>query len=193
MANLEQVIEHAFEHRAQGFSNRAEVEAAIRLTKEYPEIILAVNVGNETQVYWSAHRCPFDELLVHVRHVRARVDVPVTVADDYNYWNKEESRAIASEIDFITMHAHPMWNGLQLEDALEWLAERLEEVQSVHPESHIVIGETGPECPPEEAIRAEAREKIMRQKANQEVEKVLRQFRDEAFVEIRLPGHEDKS
>jgi peptidyl-prolyl cis-trans isomerase SurA len=45
----------------------------------------------------------------------------------------------------------------------------------------------------EEAIRNEAREKIMRQKANQEVEKVLRQFRDEAFVEIRLPGHESSS
>ncbi|MBT8041066.1 MAG: peptidylprolyl isomerase [Gammaproteobacteria bacterium] len=42
----------------------------------------------------------------------------------------------------------------------------------------------------EEAIRNEAREKIMRQKAQQEIEKVLRQFRDEAFVEIRLPGHE---
>jgi peptidyl-prolyl cis-trans isomerase SurA len=40
----------------------------------------------------------------------------------------------------------------------------------------------------EEAIRAEAREKIMRRKAEQEIEKVLRQFRDEAFVEIRLPG-----
>jgi len=40
----------------------------------------------------------------------------------------------------------------------------------------------------EEAIRAEAREKIMRNKADQEIEKVLRQFRDEAFVEIRLPG-----
>ena len=45
----------------------------------------------------------------------------------------------------------------------------------------------------EEAIRAEARDKIMRQKANQEIQKVLRQFRDEAFVEIRLPGHEDSS
>ena len=43
----------------------------------------------------------------------------------------------------------------------------------------------------EDAIRAEAREKIMRQKADQEVNKVLRQFRDEAYVEIRLPGHED--
>ena len=45
----------------------------------------------------------------------------------------------------------------------------------------------------EEAIRNEAREKIMMQKAQQEVEKVLRQFRDEAYVEIRLPGHEDDS
>lgn len=43
----------------------------------------------------------------------------------------------------------------------------------------------------EEAIRQEAREKIMMQKAELEVDKVLRQFRDEAFVEIRLPGHED--
>jgi peptidyl-prolyl cis-trans isomerase SurA len=40
----------------------------------------------------------------------------------------------------------------------------------------------------EEAIRAEAREQIMRSKADQEIEKVLRQFRDEAFVEIRLPS-----
>ena len=38
----------------------------------------------------------------------------------------------------------------------------------------------------EEAIRAEARDKIMRRKADQEIESVLRQFRDEAFVEIRL-------
>jgi peptidyl-prolyl cis-trans isomerase SurA len=41
----------------------------------------------------------------------------------------------------------------------------------------------------EEAIRAEARDTIMRRKAEQEVETVLRQFRDEAFVEIRLPGN----
>lgn len=45
----------------------------------------------------------------------------------------------------------------------------------------------------EEAIRAEAREKIHRRKAEEEVDKVLRQFRDEAYVEIRLPGHENSS
>ncbi len=41
----------------------------------------------------------------------------------------------------------------------------------------------------DEAIRAEAREKIMARKADQEVQKVLRQFRDEAFVEIRLASN----
>jgi len=39
----------------------------------------------------------------------------------------------------------------------------------------------------EEAIRSEARDKILMQRADQEIETVLRQFRDEAFVEIRLP------
>jgi exo-beta-1,3-glucanase (GH17 family) len=123
--------------------NRKEVDAAIRLANAYPEIVVAVSVGNETQVSWSAHRSPLDILIGHVRSVRAVVDVPVTVADDFNYWNKPESRRLASEIDFITMHAHPMWNGLQLEGALDWLRNQLESVQSMHPDRHVVIGETG--------------------------------------------------
>ncbi len=45
----------------------------------------------------------------------------------------------------------------------------------------------------EEAIRAEARDKIRQRKAEQEIRKVLRQFRDESFVEIRLPGRESTS
>lgn len=45
----------------------------------------------------------------------------------------------------------------------------------------------------EDAIREEAREKIRQQKAELEIEKTLRQFRDEAFVEIRLPGSESSS
>ena len=42
----------------------------------------------------------------------------------------------------------------------------------------------------EEAIRGEAREQIRMRKADREIEKVLRQFRDESFVEIRLPGQQ---
>jgi len=124
-------------------SNRAEVVAAIRLANQYPGIVAAVSVGNESQIFWSAHRSPLDILIGHVRRVREGVKVPVTVADDFNYWNKPGSRELAAEIDFITMHAHPMWNGLQLEEALDWLKEQLEEVKSLHQDRKVIIGETG--------------------------------------------------
>ena len=124
-------------------ANDREADAAIDLAAAYPGIVRAVSVGNETQISWSAHRSPPDILIDHVRRVRAGVAVPVTVADDFNYWNKPESRALASEIDFITMHAHPMWNGFQLEDALTWLSDQMAAVQAMHPEHAVVLGETG--------------------------------------------------
>jgi exo-beta-1,3-glucanase (GH17 family) len=124
-------------------ANRRQVDAAIRLAAAFPEVVIAVSVGNETQVDWSAHRTPFDTLLVNLRRVRAGVSVPVTSADDFNYWNKSQSRLLADEVDFITMHAHPLWNGLQLEDALGWLQEQVAAVKALHPDRAVVLGETG--------------------------------------------------
>jgi exo-beta-1,3-glucanase (GH17 family) len=123
--------------------NEQEIAQAIRLAAEYSDIIVAVSVGNETQVSWSAHRSPLDRLIGYVRRVRAEVEQPVTVADDFNFWNKPESLALSPELDFITMHAHPMWNGLQLEDALAWTADQVAEVQALHPDRTVVLGETG--------------------------------------------------
>ena len=90
---------------------------------EAGEGCLVEDLGNETQVHWSAHRSPLDSLLAHVRRMRAKVDVPVTVADDYNFWNKPESHALADELDFIVLHAHPMWNSILADDALDWTRE----------------------------------------------------------------------
>ena len=123
--------------------NRAEIEAAARLAAAYPELVAAVCVGNETQVTWSAHRCAPEVLLAALRETRTRVQVPVTTADDFNFWNKPESAAVAAEVDFITLHAHPLWNGRQLEEALPWLRAQLDEVAALHPDRTVVIGETG--------------------------------------------------
>jgi exo-beta-1,3-glucanase (GH17 family) len=124
-------------------ANRRELEAAVRLAAVYPDIVVAVCVGNETQVSWSPHRCTPDFLIGYVRQARARAVVPVTVADDFNFWNKPESRTLAAEIDFITMHAHPMWNGQQLDQALTWLRDQTAVVQALHFERTVVLGETG--------------------------------------------------
>jgi len=136
-------VEEVERHPDAAAANRREIESAVRLAATYPEIVIAVSVGNETQVSWSAHRSPQAVLINYIREVRARIQSPVTVADDFNFWNKPESHAVAQEVDFIVMHAHPLWNGIQIEDAPGWTEERFKEVQAVHPGHTIVLGETG--------------------------------------------------
>lgn len=123
--------------------NAREVAAGIRLANAFPEVVAAVSVGNETQVHWSAHRSPLEALIGEVRRVRAAVAQPVTVADDFNFWNKPESRSLAAELDFVMMHAHPMWSGRRLDEALSWLDAQVREIAAFHPDRPVVLGETG--------------------------------------------------
>ena len=124
-------------------ANEREVAAAIALARDFPEHVIAVAVGNETQVSGSPYACDLDVLVGHVRSVREAVPVPVTTADDWRYWTRPESHRLAAELDFVLVHAHPLWEGQQLADAMPWLQARLAELQAMHPSRLVVIGETG--------------------------------------------------
>ena len=124
-------------------ANATEVAEAIRLANAYPEQVTAVNIGNETQVDWSAHRSDMDTLIGHIRTVRSAIQQPVTTADDYNFWNKPRSHAVADEVDFLLLHAYAMWNQQTLEDAVSWTDTTVAAIRAEHPDLPIVIGETG--------------------------------------------------
>lgn len=123
--------------------NAAEVARAIQLANAYPDVVIAVSVGNETQVEWSGHRSSRAELIGHLWAVRRAVRQPVTTADDYNFWNKPESRAVAAEVDFILLHAYAMWNGQTLDQAVPWTAAIVRDIAARHPRLPVVLGETG--------------------------------------------------
>ena len=123
--------------------NAEEAAGAIRLANAYPNVVCAVNVGNETQVDWSGHRTDQAELLRHLQAVRTGVRQPVTTADDYNFWNKPHSQEVADKVDFLLLHAYAMWNGKSLDEAVSWTAETHAAIQGYHPELPIVFGETG--------------------------------------------------
>ncbi|MBS3741777.1 MAG: glycosyl hydrolase family 17 [Candidatus Cloacimonetes bacterium] len=115
----------------------------IELVKEYPKIICGVNVGNETQVYWSWHKMQAENLIHYIRLIRSNISLPVTTADDYNFWNKKESIKVAEEIDFILVHMHPLWNGKIISNTFEWMNQTYEDIKQIHSDRLIVIGEVG--------------------------------------------------
>ena len=124
-------------------ANEAEVATAIRLANAFPEAVVAISVGNETQVFWSSHRVRSGVLIDYIRQARAKTRVPVTTADDFRFWISPESAAIADEVDFIVTHAYAMWNGQTLENALPFTKEQYDAVAARHPEHQVVLGEAG--------------------------------------------------
>jgi exo-beta-1,3-glucanase (GH17 family) len=128
---------------ADKMSNQTNVQRGIELANKYPEIVKAINMGNETQVYWSGHKLEQITLISYIRELRRNTAIPVTTADDYNFWNKAESQAVAAEIDFIVTHIHPLWNGRFIENAISWQDSTYQDLKVKHPGKDIVLGETG--------------------------------------------------
>ncbi len=124
--------------------NEEQVRLAIEYAKRFPDIIIAVNVGNEIFVDWSYHRIDdVDSVIEKIRRVRTGIRQPVTVADDYNFWNKPQAQQVADELDFICLHAYAFWNNQTLGVGMEWTETIYNDIQSRHPEHNIAYCETG--------------------------------------------------
>ena len=137
-------LEDEEDHPERKRENARQVLKGIELGNAYPDIIAAINVGNETLVYWSRHRMRQRDLLRYIRMVRKFTRVPVTTADDYIFWEKPESTKLAEEVDFIVVHIYAFWNGKTLDNAIEWMEEIYDHrIRVMHPDKVIAIGETG--------------------------------------------------
>ncbi len=126
--------------------NENQVNEVIRLANEYSDIIVSVNLGNEIFVDWSWHKLELDQIPMYlhwVDKVQKAVNVPVTLADDYNFWNKHWSKPVAEKLDFIVLHAYAMWNSQTLENSVKWTEDVFNNIQELHPDKQIALGESG--------------------------------------------------
>ena len=124
-------------------ANVRQVNGAIRVAREYPKLVAGISVGNEIRVFWSDHKVQPKRLIGYIRAVRAKTEVPVTVADDFNFWNKPESQELAKELDFIVLHIHALWAGCSIEDAMPWTERIYKEICDAHTSKTVAIGEAG--------------------------------------------------
>jgi exo-beta-1,3-glucanase (GH17 family) len=123
-------------------SNARQIADGIRLANEYEDVVVAVNVGNEVLIEWTTHPVREEQVIRYVREVKAAVTQPVTVADNYVWW-RDHGAALAREVDFLTIHVYPLWEGQDIDEGLSYTVENYDSVRAAHPGKTIIIGEAG--------------------------------------------------
>jgi exo-beta-1,3-glucanase (GH17 family) len=95
-------------------ANRAEMERAVALAAQYPGVVVAVSVGNETLDDWSNVRVSPAELVDYMQWVRERVTVPVTTDDSWfpftfgsdGATSYEDVALVAAAADLLSLHVY---------------------------------------------------------------------------------------
>ncbi|MEO1419361.1 MAG: glycosyl hydrolase [Pseudomonadota bacterium] len=123
-------------------ANDEEVARGIALAKEFADIIVAVNVGNEALVDWTDHMVPLPAMIEHVRTVKSAIEQPVTVAENYEWWISD-GKPLAAELDFVGVHTYPAWEGKPIEEGVNYTDENMQRVYEALPDSTFAILEAG--------------------------------------------------
>lgn len=127
---------------ANALINAAEIRRGIELATEFNDAVVAVNVGNEALVEWNDHMVPLQTVIAYVRQVKANIDQPVTVADNYEWWIRHGA-ALAAELDFLGVHTYPAWEEKGIDEAIGYTIENIKGVRSSLPDTPVAILEAG--------------------------------------------------
>ena len=94
--------------------NDAEVARGVALANSYPGIVVAVSVGNETQVDWSFVNVSSTRLASYIKTVRNQIVQPVTTDDNYAVYagklphhpSENQMSDVLAQIDFASVHSY---------------------------------------------------------------------------------------
>jgi exo-beta-1,3-glucanase (GH17 family) len=119
---------------------RGEIETAVALAKEYPDVVEAIIVGSEVLL---RKEITAAELRRTIRSVKAQVSVPITYADVWEFWFGTPD--LADVVDFVTIHVIPFWEDVPVsaEVAVEHVERMRQRAIAAFPGKEILIGETG--------------------------------------------------
>ena len=117
-----------------------QIEGAVALANRYPDTVIAVIVGNEVLLRGDMEA---GQLADTIRAVKARVKVPVTYADVWEFWLRH--REVAAAADFVTIHILPYWEDFPVaaDQAASHVGAIRERMALAFPGKEILIGEVG--------------------------------------------------
>ena len=118
-------------------NNEREIAAALQAARSHKNVTRLV-IGNETLL--KENLSPVT-LINYLKRVRQATRLPVSTAEPWHVWLKYPE--LEQQVDFITIHLLPYWEGVGVDTAVEESLQRLAWVRERHPGKEIVIGEVG--------------------------------------------------
>ncbi len=110
-------------HNEESERNAVEIEEAVRLTNNYPEIIKIISVGNEAMVKWATNYYVTPNIILkwvkHLQNLKKENKLPnqvwITSSDNFASWggntsdyHVEDLKQLIKAVDYISMHTYPM-------------------------------------------------------------------------------------
>ncbi len=111
------------DHNQESETNAVEIDKAVALANQYPDIVKIIAVGNEAMVKWQAlYYVQPGIILKWVNHLqqlknsgKLSKDLWITSSDNFASWgggedqyHVEDLNALIHAVDFISMHTYPM-------------------------------------------------------------------------------------
>jgi len=118
-------------------TNELEIASAIELARAHSNVIRLI-VGNEAILRGDLDTA---QLIRQLDRVRTAVEQPVSTAEPWHVWVSHPQ--LAEHVDFITVHLLPYWEGIPVEQGVDYVVSRVELLQRTFPGKQIVIGEVG--------------------------------------------------
>lgn len=103
--------------------NAGEIERAVKLAKQYPDIVKIIAVGNEAMVHWQWEYYVEPGIILkwveHLQDLKSEGELPkdlwITSSDNFASWggggseyHKEDLNKLINAVDYISMHTYPM-------------------------------------------------------------------------------------
>jgi exo-beta-1,3-glucanase (GH17 family) len=109
-------------HQFENVANEEEVKEAVRLAKEYPDIVKIIAIGNEAMVHWAASYFVEPRIILkyvnQLQQMKSKGELPedlwVTSSDNFASWgggsedyHKGDLNALIKAVDYISVHTYP--------------------------------------------------------------------------------------
>jgi len=117
--------------------SEAQVDKLIQLANSNRDV-REVMVGNEVVL---TGILPTDDLIAYLDKVRGSVRQPVGTAETWSTWMLHPE--LVDHVDFMGVHMLPYWEGVDVNQAVNYIDDRMRDLEKRYPDKPIIIDEVG--------------------------------------------------